>query len=289
MASATMVHPEDGARMGMIPAGTFLMGVRDDTLMAKEHEKPQREVWLSAYWIDLYPVTNEQYARFIDSGGYENTAYWTPEGWDWRQQRKIQAPLMWCQSNWDAADQPVAGVSWFEATAYARWAGKRLPTEAQWEKAARGSDGRRYPWGENWPTSELANFNNTVGHTTAVGSYPKGASPYGCYDMAGNVNNWCDDWYWPGFYRLCAELGMNRNPHLHDLVRSQLAEPLAQRIDRGGGFATPLVHHEVLSCTDKVHWPPENHDPWNGFRTATEADQSESLGFEIEGPGLESI
>ena len=251
------------------------MGVPDHILMATDHEKPQREVWLSAFWIDMYPVTNAQYRKFIEQGGYENPTFWTPEAWEWRIREEIDQPSMWERNQWDDPNQPVAGVSWYEASAYAHWAGKALPTEAQWEKAARGTDGRRYPWGDNWPTSELANFNNHVGHITPVGSYPKGVSPYGCHDMAGNVNNWCADWYWPGFYRLCAELGLNRNPQLHDLIRPQIDEPLTDRVDRGGGFATSMVLHEVLSCTEKVHWPPETREPWNGFRTVMAAEEDE--------------
>lgn len=262
-------HPPDQSPMVLVPAGSFIMGLPERDFLAEEHEKPPREVFLSAFWIDLYPVTNARFALFINADGYDNENWWTPEGWAWKNRKKIQQPLTWGEPGWDGPDQPVAGVSWYEASAYARWAGRRLPTDAEWEKAARGGDARRYPWGDDWPTAKQANFNQVVGRTTPVGLYLDGVSPFGCHDMAGNVNNWTNDWYWPAFGRFCVEQGMLRNPHLHDALRSHLGvKQILEKVDRGGGFATPREHHEVLSCTRKVHWAPEVREPWNGFRTA---------------------
>src|SRR5262249_25729222 len=212
----TFEHPQDRSLMVLIPAGPFLMGLPENDLLAEDHEKPQREVYVSDYWIDAYPVTNARFALFLTAGGYDLAHWWTAEGWAWKCQRRIQRPLMWGQAGWDGADQPVAGVSWYEADAYARWAGRRLPTDAEWEKAARGTDGRRYPWGDDWPTAHVANFNLNIGRTTPVGLYAEGVSPYGCYDMAGNVNNWTSDWYWPAFGRYCIQRCLARDPHLHD-------------------------------------------------------------------------
>src|SRR5438067_1624105 len=181
----TIEHPRDGAPMVLVPAGPFLMGLPENDFLAEDHEKPQRVVDLSAFWIDLYPMTNARFARFLEAGGYDEPGWWTEAGWQWKNRRHIRQPALWGQAGWDGSDQPAAGVSWYEADAYARWAGRRLPTDAEWEKAARGADGRRYPWGDDWPTARLVNFNNQVGHTTPVGLYVDGVSPFGCHDMAG--------------------------------------------------------------------------------------------------------
>ena len=265
----TFEHPQDGSPLVLVPAGCFLMGLPDKDLLAEDHEKPQREVYLSAFWIDIYPVTNGRYARFLAAGGYDQPHWWSPEGWAWKCRRRIDRPACWGQAGWDGPDQPVAGVSWYEADAYARWAGRRLPTDAEWEKAARGTDGRRYPWGDDWPTGHLVNFDLQVGRTTPVGLYPEAVSPYGCLDMAGNVNNWTSDWYWPPFGRLCVQLGLLRDPHLHDALRDRLdPRRITEKVDRGGGFATGRECQEVLGCTRKVHGKPHQRASWNGFRTA---------------------
>ncbi len=275
MTHEVLEHSRDGARMVFIPAGPFLMGLPDRDFLAEDHEKPQREVVLDAFWIDIYPVTNGQYLQFLESGGYKNPAWWTKEGWDWRQREQIEQPTMWGVAGWDGHQQPVAGVSWFEAAAYAAWAGRRLPTDAEWEKAARGTDGRRYPWGNDWPTSRIANFSGSIGRTTPVGLYPDGVSPYGCHDMSGNVNNWVIDWYWAAFGRLCVERGLLNNPCLHDAMRAEIrasggliGAEISEKVDRGGGYATPREHQEVLGCTRKVFWSPIARESWNGFRTA---------------------
>jgi formylglycine-generating enzyme required for sulfatase activity len=254
--------------MVLVPAGPFLMGRSRRDLLAEDHEQPEREVTLSAFWIDVYPISNARYALFLSADGYGDEQWWTEVGWEWKCRHHVQVPSMWGQEGWDDAEQPVAGVSWYEANAYARWAGRRLPTDAEWEKAARGTDGRLYPWGNDWPGPRHANFDQLVGRTTPVGMFPAGASPYGCHDMAGNVNNWCADWYWPDFGRFCVQQGLLLNPCCHDRLREHLgAGRMTHKIDRGGGFATPREHQEVLGCTRKVHWPPGQREPWNGFRT----------------------
>jgi formylglycine-generating enzyme required for sulfatase activity len=257
--------------MVRVPAGAFVMGLPDDDLLAEGHEKPRRRVELGTFWVDVYPVTNARFAAFVAAGGYEDRTWWSAAGWSWRVRAKVQAPALWGQPGWDGPDQPAAGVSWYEADAYARWAGKRLPTDAEWEKAARGEDGRRYPWGDEWPSPRVCNFDDAVGRTTPVGLYPEGVSPYGCHDMAGNVNNWVADWYWDAFSRYCVERVLLRNPVLSDELRAALgAEGITVKVDRGGGFATPMEYHEVLGCTRKVHWLPGAREPWNGFRTAAD-------------------
>jgi formylglycine-generating enzyme required for sulfatase activity len=170
--------------MVKVPKGPFLYG-----------EKRVREVIDHDYWIDKYPVTNEKYRAFILADGYGNQAYWSEEGWKWKTEKNIVVPGYWNDPTWNKADYPVVGVSYYEAEAYAKWAGKRLPTEPEWEKAARGADGREYPWGDEFDKGKCNSAEAGFKHTTPVTQYPKGVSPYGCYDMAGNVWEWCADWY----------------------------------------------------------------------------------------------
>src|SRR5207302_1718103 len=134
----TFEHPQDRTPMVLVPACSFLMGQPEKDFLAEAHEKPQREVFLSDFWIDIYPVTNARYALFIAAGGYDQPHWWLQDGWAWKCLHRIRQPVMWGHAGWDGPDQPVAGVSWYEADAYARWAGRRLPTDAEWEKAARG-------------------------------------------------------------------------------------------------------------------------------------------------------
>lgn len=170
--------------MVKVPKGPFLYG-----------GKRVHEVIDYDYWIDKYLVTNEKYRGFILADCYGNQAYWSVEGWKWKAQNKIKVPQYWNNSEWNKADNPVVGVSYYEAEAYAKWAGKRLPTEREWEKAARGTDGREYPWGDEFDKEKCNSAEAGFGHTTPVTQYPNGVSPYGCYDMAGNVCEWCADWY----------------------------------------------------------------------------------------------
>jgi len=263
----------DGSLMVRVPSGWFTMGLPESDFLAERHEQPQRRVHLSVFWIDVYPVTNARYALFLAAGGYEARENWGKEGWEWKCRAGIHQPLQWGLPGWDGPEQPVAGVSWYEADAYARWARRRLPTDAEWEKAARGTDGRRYPWGNDWPTAAVANFDMVHGRTTPVGLFPEGVSPYGCHDMAGNVNNWTKDWYWETFGDVCA----GYDPQLYDWMVFQPGDGrrpvITDKVDRGGGYATPRQFQEVLGCTRKTHWTPETRHPWNGFRTAQSAEQ----------------
>jgi len=179
-----------------VPAGPFLMGSADTDTLADSDEKPQHTLELPAYWIGKTEVTNAQFRPFVEGDGYTNRAYWTEAGWAWREQAEIVKPGLWDDPQWNGDDQPVVGVSWFEAVAYVRWLSAqtghefRLPSEAEWEKAARGPEGLIWPWGNTW---DAVKFNNgqAVGKTTPVGQYPGGASPYGALDMAGNAWEWC--------------------------------------------------------------------------------------------------
>lgn len=165
--------------MVRIDPGPFLFG--------EDKKKVRIE---TPYAIDIYPVTNMQFKNFIDEGGYRTERFWSLEGWRWRSQARILKPKQWSDRNWNADDHPVVGVSWYEASAYASWAHKKLPTEQQWERAARGTDGRIYPWGDQFDTANCNTEDSGIMKTSEVGHYPKGVSPEGCYDMAGNIWEW---------------------------------------------------------------------------------------------------
>ncbi len=178
-----------------VPEGEFWMG--SDPTKDKEataDELPRHKVWLDEYWIGRYPVTNAQYEPFVSA-----TKRKTPASW-------VDGILpAWQKEH----PYPVNYVSWEDAAAFCAWSGFQLPTEAEWEKAARGTDGRKYPWGSEKPDRDRCNIKDWYSHATAAGRFsPKGDSPYGCADMLGNVWEWCADWYSPSYY----EVSPNRNP-----------------------------------------------------------------------------
>jgi formylglycine-generating enzyme required for sulfatase activity len=185
-----------------IPAGEFQMGCDDShpTELCNSHELPLHTVYLDEYAIGKYEVTNAQYAEFLNAEGNQEEGGWTWLDADDPLVRIHESGGVWHP---DAGynNHPVAQVTWYGARAYCQWQGKRLPTEAEWEKAARGSsDTRRYPWGDEDPDCWRANSSLCVGDTTPVGSYPSGVSPYGALDMAGNVFEWVNDWYGIDYY-----------------------------------------------------------------------------------------
>jgi formylglycine-generating enzyme required for sulfatase activity len=181
-----------------ISAGPFLMGSdKGKDRLAYGDEEPQHTVTLPAYRIGKYPVTNGQFQQFMDAGGYGNPAYWTKAGWQQRQKEGWTEPRYWQYGEFNIANQPVVGVSWYEAVAYCNWlkaeTGRsfRLPSEAMWEKGARGTDGRMYPWGNEWNPNNLNAAETNINRPSAVGIFPDGQSPYGVYDASGNVLEWC--------------------------------------------------------------------------------------------------
>jgi len=141
------------------------------------------------------PVTNRPYGKFIEAGGYRENEYWSSDGQAWREENRISQPQYWNEKDWSQPEHPVVGVSYHEAEAFAAWAGKRLPTEKEWERAARGTDGREYPWGNEFDPEKCNTAKSKIGKTTRVTRYPNGISPAGCYDMAGNVWEWTASWY----------------------------------------------------------------------------------------------
>lgn len=236
-----------------IPAGPFLMGTPENEVVelwqlvkqverknAKreliEREVPQHEVTLPEYAIARYPVTNAEFARFIEAGGYTNQDYWTQSGWQQKEKESWSQPRYWDDNKWNDPAQPVVGVSWYETVAYCNWLSAvtrrdyRLPTEAQWEKAARGTDGRRYPWGNKWDPTLCNNKESGLQKTTPVGQYPEGDSPYGVGEMVGQVWEWCSSKY--GGIGAKPEFGY---PYQADDGREDL-EGSATRILRGGSW-----------------------------------------------------
>jgi formylglycine-generating enzyme required for sulfatase activity/serine/threonine protein kinase len=184
---------KDAMVMVYVPAGEFSMGSTNADSDARDNEKPQHTVTLGAFWIDRTEVTNTQYRECVAAG-----ACTAP-----KKSSSYARSSYYGNSSFD--DYPVIYVDWNRASAYCRWAGARLPTEAEWEKAARGTDGRVYPWGNSAPDCNRVNYGGTggcVGDTSQVGSYPTGASPYGALDMAGNVWEWVADWYDSTYYTI---------------------------------------------------------------------------------------
>jgi formylglycine-generating enzyme required for sulfatase activity len=199
----TLTHK--GIEFILIPAGVFEMGstkaeidaafesanLRSSTLERQVFaaEAPKHTVHLDAYYISKYEITNVQYRAFVEATGHKPP-------YDRKEKRWI-----WDVPEFSHPNRPVSGVTWFDAAAFCDWSGVKLPTEAQWEKAARGTDRRKYPWGNTAPNRRMAAFGKNVAHPVEVGSYPQDMSPYGVMDMAGNVSEWCRDGYNASFYR----------------------------------------------------------------------------------------
>lgn len=220
--------PRDGSRssrdcgapaagsMVRFPGGTVPIGT-DDRSTAYDNERPRHEVPLDPFWIDAHPVTNGEYLAFLEDGGYETERLWSPKGWAWKIEAGLVAPKHWMRGAEGWAERfmdrvlpldplrPVCHVCYWEAESYARWAGKRLPTEFEWEAAASWDPrtGRKflYPWGADEPTRERANLDQLRFETVPVGCHPRGVSPIGCWDMLGNVWEWTStDFHgYPGF------------------------------------------------------------------------------------------
>ncbi len=226
------------APMALIPAGEFWMGI--DGTVGLYDEKPRHKVVLDAFYMDTYEVTTRRYAQFL-------------------KETKRKAPWLWELVRLDIhGDRPVVGVSWFDADEYCRWTGKRLPTEAEWEKAARGTDERLYPWGNVPPNAELANFalGARFSYSQAlmpVGHYHRAKSPYGLYDMAGNVWEWVQDWYESIYYEHSPE----QNP-----AGPETGEFKALR----GGAWSDLPKY--LLTYGRFKLPPDTQNSYIGFRCA---------------------
>jgi formylglycine-generating enzyme len=240
--------------MILVPAGAFLRG--SDEEVGLPNERPQREVFVSAFEIDRLPVTFGDFAGFTEARGYTREELWSKEGWAFCQAEKLERPRFLGEEAWTHVTgprQPVCGVCWYEAEAYARFVGKRLPTEAEWEKAARGDDGRIYPWGDEWEEGRCSFRGGPVRAAPPVGSYPSGASPYGVLDMAGGVWELCADWYAEDYYERAPEMDP-KGPESGEL-----------KVARGGAWhAVPLLNRTA----NRNAWRPTARFSNIGFRCA---------------------
>lgn len=240
-----------------IPAGTYLRGSKEGE--GYKRESPQREIYLDTFGIGKYPVTNQEFRKFVNEKGYGNQDHWSSEGWVWRETNKITEPRYWHNRKWNKDNFPVVGICWYEAEAYANWFSRetgmeyRLPTEAEWEKAARGTDRRRYPWGNDIDQT-ICNFNETgLDRTSPVGIFPGSESPYGCVDMAGNVWEWCSDWFRSDYYKV----GSDRNP--------QGPDDSFVRVLRGGCWGFSRI---ACLATNRLCFRPDVRISGVGFRLA---------------------
>jgi gamma-glutamyl hercynylcysteine S-oxide synthase len=255
-----------------VDGGCFVMGT-DLEPWAYDNERPAHEVDLPPFFIDTTPVTNAAYVGFIADNGYGDPTWWTADGWAWRQEADLEHPQFWeregdswCRVRFGQREplplgEPVQHVCWYEAEAYARWAGKRLPTEAEWEKAASWEPTgakRRYPWGDDEPTPTLANLEQHRLGPSPAGAYPHGASPWGCRQMVGDVWEWTSSDFhaYPGFasfpYREYSEVFYGSE----------------YKVLRGGSWAT---HGSAVRTTFRNWDYPIRRQIFCGFRCARDA------------------
>ncbi len=263
--------------MVRVQAGAFVMGSNQlaETL---DNERSQHEVYVEEFLIDRYPVTNAAFLQFLQNGGYQERSYWSPEGWAWREKNAIEHPLYWRKQGngrWASIglhrthalipNHPVMCVSWYEAEAYAKALGKRLPTEAEWEKAASWdpclNKKRSQPWGDIAPNSERCNSEARLAGTSAVDQHPAGESAYGCMDMQGNVWEWTATWFhsYPEF-----------TTYPYDGYSLPYFDQ-RHRVLRGGSWAT---RSHVIRPTFRNWYNPWVREIFAGFRCAQSSHAS---------------
>jgi formylglycine-generating enzyme required for sulfatase activity len=254
-----------GIKQVYVPPGCFMMGSSEAQLAtafeskppawAKSvafYEKPEHEVCLTkGYWIDQYEVTNAAFDAFVKDGGYTHAAYWSKEGAAWLKQQDASKLPVTCEDTAD--DHPRVCVTWYEAQAYAAWRGGNLPTEAQWEFAARGTESHIYPWGDEWDAAK-ANVLDSEG-LSAVGAYPDGVSWVGAYDMAGNAMEWVQDWLSSTYYK--------------DSPKDDPtgAEKGTRKVEKGGWWGSNA--YVARSAYRHFEDPPTYQDHHIGFRVVS--------------------
>ena len=221
---AARISPADNMPQVFVPAGTLHMGGYD--IHTEDDELPAHDVILNEFWIDQFELTNGMYGLCVEAG------ICNPPQKPYSNQRPEYF------GNPEFQNYPVTTVTWTDAQTYCTWAGRRLPTEAEWERAARGDDMRTYPWGEEPPTALYANYNNFIRDTSRVGSYPLGASPFGAMDMAGNVAEWVQDFYRADYY----QNSPSANP-----TGPEQAKRLILRVIRGGTYQDVWVNIRVAN------------------------------------------
>jgi len=255
-----------------IPGGEMVLGARPEDGFAFDNEKWGHPVSVDPFRIARAPVTNAEYRRFVDDGGYLRRELWSDEGWAWRLSRDATHPTYWRRSDdggWQRRyfdrwvpvrdDEPVVHVCWHEAQAYCRWAGRRLPTEREWEFAASVTpegEKRRYPWGNDEPTESRANLDRVFGDVVDVGAFPEGESPWGCRQMLGNVWEWTADAFgpYPGYLT---------DPY------AEYSKPWfgTHKVLRGGAWTTRA---RMIRATWRNFYLPHRTDVVAGFRTCAQ-------------------
>ncbi len=243
----------DGAEQIYIPASTFFMGSTDDEIAYSENERPKQPVSVEAFWIDKYEVTNDQYLACVTGGGCTVPA------------RPESAFVSNYFGNPEYADFPIVNIRWAQAAEYCEWVGRRLPIESEWELAARGTDNRTFPWGDEFPDPTRANYGILVGDTTAVGSFPDGASAFGVMDMSGNVTEWTANYYRSNYYNLVVEI--TATPEPEGLYRGGV------RTLRGGAWNSDW--DEIRAAVRFGPPEPNYYASTVGFRCASSVSDSE--------------
>ena len=267
---APPVDPEYRPHDVSVPGGTFLLGADPGEPFVFDNEKWAHPVEVAPFRIASTPVTNAEFQAFVDDGGYRRRECWSRRGWDWRRREGAEHPLFWvadgerrwAERRFDAVApldpwHPVVHVNWYEAESFCRWAGRRLPTEAEWEMAATleptSGAKRRFPWGNEAPTPEHANLDYRAGGTIDVRALPCGDSPVGCRQMIGNVWEWVDDTFqpYPGFVR---------DPY------AEYSEPYfgEKKVLRGGGWTT---RSRLIRASWRNFYKRQRRNILAGFRT----------------------
>lgn len=265
------ISPPSHNDMIVVPAGSFIMG-SNDIARTLDNERPQHEVFVPAFLIDRHLVTNADFLSFVTSGGYHERSCWSAPGWQWREHNTVEHPLYWRKQRrgeWVEIGllktgplqphHPVQCVSWYEADAYARWIGKRLPTEEEWEKTAswdpERQEQRSYPWGESEPDFHTCDCDASCEGTSRVGQRSAGRSPYGGEDMLGNAWEWTATWFQP-------YAGFAAFPYAGYSVPYFDRQ---HRVLRGGSWAT---RRHVLRATFRNWYQPGVREIFAGFRCA---------------------